>query len=365
MTAVAVAAIITGGLLIWATAIRGGEDEGFADPGSVDPSSVESVDDPPVTTTTVAGGVGATPDSTQWPADAAQTESDAERDMVHPAVGQLSFGERVDLIGSVNAGGKRWVLSEFPIATRNQMVDDGLAGPDLDPFGGEVLLVEEEVIIKAFPLIEFPPTFLETDGIMVFAGRDGDGGYPDSALIGINSLTLNSVRVVMVSTEEPTSRFYGPQWEQGSSSQLQQFQERNFLQVLSALTGTLASGQNWVVRDDPDRGLCASIADVNYGCDDESEFITTSDPIYEPRIIAVPVPPEGIDHELIGVIVYGYLPSGATQVEIRIDGQPLDFAAFVDAQLGMWVQPASVPNEPFTIAFLDEAGGLVTEWVDG
>lgn len=365
MTAVALAAIITGGLLIWATAIRDGEDEGFADPGFVDPSSVESVDDPPLTSTTVAGGDGVRPDSNQWPADAAQTESDAARDMVHPAVGQLSFGERVESIASVNAGGKRWVLSEFPIATRNQMVDDGIAGPDLDPFGGEVLLVEDELIIKAFPLNEFPPTFLEADGIMVFAGRDGDGSYPDSALIGINSLTLDSVRVVMVSTDGSTSGFYGPQWEQGSSFQVQQFQERNFLQVLRALTGALASGENWVVRDDPDRGLCASIADVNYGCDDESEFITTSDPIYEPRIIAVPVPPEGIDHELIGVIVYGYLAEGATQVEIRIDGQPLEFEAFVDTELEIWVQPASVPNEPFTIAFLDEAGALVTEWVDG
>jgi hypothetical protein len=363
MAAVALAAIISGGLLIWLTTV-GGDEEGFNDPGFVEEESAEVVDEPTTTEPSQAQGGDGASSEVLWPPDASQSESDAGRDMVNPAIARLSFSERVDSIASVNAGGKRWILSELPTASRNQMVDDGLAGADLDPFGGEILLVAEDVIVQAFPLNQFPPTFLETDGVMVFGGRDGDGGYPDSALIGINSLTLDSARVVMVSDLEGASPVYGSEWSQGSPDQLRQLQDRDFLKVLRTLTGTLDGGDSWVVRDDPNRGLCAAIANINYGCDDERDFVAAADPEFEPRIIALPVPPEGIDHDLIGVIVHGHLPDGASNVEIRVAGAPLDFEPSIDVELGLWVLPASVPDEPFTLAFFDEAGALVVEWVE-
>ena len=365
---VALAAIVSGGLLIWLAGLSSGEPNDSGSELSAETTAPEPTDaESGTTSTTLAADAGQssteTPtQSSVWPDDASQSELDALRDGVHPSIARLSYEDRVDSVASVNAGGRRWVLSELPTDTRNQFVDDGLAGPNHDPFGGEILLVDSESIVRSFPMNEFPPTFLETDGVLIYGGRNGDGGYPDSALVGINALTLISTHIAIRPPESDSVVIYGPLWSEGTERQLSDIINRDYLQALNAMTGTLPDGDSWVVRSDPVAGLCAAIADIDYGCDSDSTFVAAADPGHTPRIIARPVPPEGIDHEQIGVVIYGYMPEGATDVQIRIDGQPLDVETFTNEVLAMWVVPAVVPSDPFTVAFVDESGSLVLEW---
>ncbi len=363
---VAVLAIISGGLLIWLTAMFDGEV------GIGDESSTAATETSQTTTVNEETGAETVPEPDPespegfglWPVDASQTEAHQLRDGVNRSIARLSYSERVDPVASVNAGGHRWILSELPTDTRNRFVDEGLAGPELDPFGGEILLVESETIVRAFPMNEFPPTFLETDGVMVFGGRDGDGGYPDSALVAINSLTLSSARLVFRPTQGGSGLIYDPIWNEGTERQHVDLREGNYLQALNAMTGILPEGDTWVVRDDPDEGLCAAISDIDYGCDASSVFVSEADPAYTPRIIARPVPPEGIDTSEIGVVIYGYLPEDATDVQIRVGGEPLEAESSVNVDLGMWVVPVAVSSEPFTVGFVNESGVDIAEWTD-
>lgn len=356
ITGVAVAAILSGALLIWLTRTSTDDnpDTSEATPPTTGVSTTEPKGSP--VTTQVEG-------NSAWAEDSSQTEDAATRDGVNPTIAQLSFEDRVDSQASVNAGGRRWVLSELPTDTRNQLIDDGSAGADFDPFGGEVLILADDEIVRAFPMNEFPPTFLDTDGTLVYAGRIGDGGYPDSALMAINALTLEADKIVMRSAGSDSPSFYGEKWEEGTDQQLVALKDGNYLVALRALTGSLASGDAWVVRDDPERGICVSVADINYGCDDEAGFLGPFDPPHTPRFIATPVPPEGIDSEQIGVIVYGYLAIGATQVELRdSEGGPLESEKVVNTELGLWAAPVAVASDGFSVSFLDGDGTLVIAW---
>ncbi len=241
-----------------------------------------------------------------------------------------------------------------------------MASPTLDPLGGEVLLVEDGVIVRAFAMNEFPPSFLSTDGTLVYAGRNGDGGYPDSALIAINPRTLQANRIVLRSSGSDLPTFYNAGWEEADLVQMQAFQQDDFLGALRAMSGTLVDGDNWVVREDPARGLCVTIGDVNYGCDDSPGFVSEFAPPHTPRFVALRVPPEGIDYEQIGILLFGYLPDGAEAVELRdADAKLMESETFAGMDLGIWVTPVAVGNEDFSVRYLDGDGDVLLEWPDG
>lgn len=357
LAGVAAAALLSAVILIWISVSQG--------------DSVE--DEATAPTTAVPGGQATEPTQPSngegiavWPGDGSQSEEDARRDGVSSVVARLSFDERVDSLATVNAGGHRWVLSEFPTDTRTRMVNEGLAGPTLDPLGGEVLLVDDGAIVRAFPMNEFPPSFLETDGALVYAGRFGDGGYPDSSLMAINPRTLLVNRIVLRSDTNDLPTFYDDRWEEGEPAQARAFGENNYLHTLRAMSGTLTDGDSWIVRDDPNRGLCVTIGDINYGCDDTADFVGQFEPAYTPRLVALRVPPEGIDFEQIGILAFGYLPEGTQAVELR-DSQSrrMEFVMFTDVDLGMWVAPVVVGREEFSVRYLDGDGDVLLEWPDG
>lgn len=146
---------------------------------------------------------------------------------VHPAIAALSFTERVEEVGRVEIDGQVWILSQLPAPTVQHFIDEGLAGPDLDPSGGEVLLVDDDLIVHSVPMNAFPPTFIEADDSMVYAGRHGDGGYPDSALVGIDLTTGRVERLVFPHGTSPDPE-PGPEWERGTDEQLERFMRREF-----------------------------------------------------------------------------------------------------------------------------------------
>ncbi len=143
-------------------------------------------------------------------------------DEAHPAKAALPFAERVAEIGRVEVDGQTWILSELPQSTRQYLVNSRLAGPGLDPLGGEVLHVDGEVIVRSVSLNAFPPSFIESDGSSVYAGRHGDGGYPDSALIRIDVETGAVDRIVFPFGPRPDPD-PGPEWSIGSEDQFELF----------------------------------------------------------------------------------------------------------------------------------------------
>jgi hypothetical protein len=357
LTGVGAAALLSAVILIWISLSQGNpvDDEAEAPATTVASGQTTSPTQPP------KGEVIAA-----WPADASQSEEESVRDGVSTVVARLSFDERVDSLATVNAGGHQWVLSEFPTDTRTRLVNEGLAGPALDPLGGEVLLVEDGVIVRAFSMNEFPPSFLETDGALVYAGRVGDGGYPDSALMAINPRTLLVNRIVLRSDTNDLPTFYDDHWEEGEPAQRRAFREDDYLHTLRAMSGTLTDGDSWIVRDDPNQGLCVTIGDINYGCDDTADFVGQFDPAHTPRFVALRVPPEGIDYEQIGILAFGYLPEGAEGVEFRdSESRRMEFATFTNADLGIWVAPVVVGREDFSARYLDGGGDVLLEWPDG
>ncbi len=158
------------------------------------------------------------------PSAPAETDADlpSRLDEAPPAIMALPFGERVAEVGRVEVDGQTWVLSELPPPTVQRFIEEGVAGPDLDPLGGELLLLEGSVIVQAISMNAFPPSFVESDGRWVFAGRHGDGGYPDSAIVRVDVETGQVERIVFPFGTDPDPD-PGPDWSIGSPEQFELF----------------------------------------------------------------------------------------------------------------------------------------------
>lgn len=153
-------------------------------------------------------------------------------DAVHPAIAALPFAERVEEVGRVEVAGQVCVLSKLPASTAQRFIDKGLAGPHLDPSGGEVLHLDGELIVHSVPMNASPPSFIEANDSVVYAGRHGDGGYPDSALIGIDLTSGRVNRLVFPAGDSPDPD-PGPEWMLGTDVQLEQFTRGNYERVFS------------------------------------------------------------------------------------------------------------------------------------
>ena len=164
--------------------------------------------------------------------DSSGSSLDETTDAVHPAIAALSFTERVEELGRVEVAGQVWVLSKLPASTARRFIDEGLAGPDLDPLGGEVLRLDGELIVHSIPMNAFPPSFIEANDSMVYAGRYGDGGYPDSALVAIDLPSGRVHRLVFPYGEAPDPD-PGPEWIVGTDDQLELFTRSDFEGIFS------------------------------------------------------------------------------------------------------------------------------------
>lgn len=162
----------------------------------------------------------------------AQAADLAERDFVHPAIASLSYADRVSELGRVQVAGETWVLSELPDSTQQNLIASGIAGPELDPRSGEVLLLDEQQVLRAVVLPGIPPTFIAAGDQSVFVGRIGDGGYPDSALLRVNVPGHSVDRVIFQQqTIDPVAP--GDAWVVGSDSQFELFQAAAYDEVFS------------------------------------------------------------------------------------------------------------------------------------
>jgi len=104
-------------------------------------------------------------------------------------VAALTVDQRVEIQGDVLVDGQLWVISRFPVTIGDEVGFDYLTSAGVDPTGGELLLIDDGAIARAISMQGAPPTWIVSDGQVVFAGRLGDGGYPSSAVVRVDLAT--------------------------------------------------------------------------------------------------------------------------------------------------------------------------------
>ena len=127
------------------------------------------------------------PSTSATPAEGpSQTEQDARRDSVPPAVAALSFADRVDIIRREPDQEGIWAISRMP-------GPPGVLGDSSGRYGvdwiqraeyGELLLLDASgtKILRALPLPGVPPQEFRIYDNSVYCSREGDGVLPDSMI---------------------------------------------------------------------------------------------------------------------------------------------------------------------------------------
>lgn len=177
--------------------------------GTASPSA-GSVSVPPSSTSSI-GALDSSPN---------QSAEDAQLDRVVGEVAVLPFVERVDALVEVGAPEGVWTLSRIPQEGIDAAATGGVIG---DPDGeypadlifaseyGEILLIDEPGhIARAYPMPGAVPSWIVITEQAVFAGRIGDGGLPDSALVRIDRETF-AAEILLI----PAPFDGGTQWPAG------------------------------------------------------------------------------------------------------------------------------------------------------
>ncbi len=136
-----------------------------------------------------------------------QSPADAARDGVIGAIAELPFYRRAEVRTAVEAKEGTWMLATLSRAVIEESWATGCGIGDLDgsyPIDvvcsveyGELLLVQNERIVKAYPMPAGPPSWIcLTDG-HVYSGHIGDGALPDSTVVRIDRDTLAATVVVI------------------------------------------------------------------------------------------------------------------------------------------------------------------------
>ena len=155
-------------------------------------------------TTTTVSGTTTVPQTTTPGSGASQSPADAARDGVIPELAALPYEVRVGVIESVDTDEGTWVLSR-PTEAIDAYADDCRLGPDGGqyPTGfictfeyGEVLLVRDGIIVRAYPLPAVPPQFLVVTDDAAYCARSGEPMLPDAMVCRIDRASLDAtVRV--------------------------------------------------------------------------------------------------------------------------------------------------------------------------
>jgi hypothetical protein len=127
----------------------------------------------------------------------------------------------------------------------------------------------------------------------------------------------------------------------------------------AVITGTLLDGQPWTVRHDAVHGLCVMFGEANLGCDDQGPVIgPDADPAI-PRL----APARSARSPDSGSLVYGFLPPGATRVELIYDGGPrIPTGLVVEPDERFWAAPVDPEDIPHGVGYRDD-GGVI--WMFG
>lgn len=139
---------------------------------------------------------------------ASQSETDARRDHVVPAVAALPMNKRTYAERWFDAPEGTWAISRMPDVepgTDCTLGDaDGAYGVDrvCTVEYGEVLLVDRTgAIVRAYPMPGSRPTWLHATDEAVFVGRVGDGAAPESTIARIDRATLEAEVLVFPATD--------------------------------------------------------------------------------------------------------------------------------------------------------------------
>jgi hypothetical protein len=146
-----------------------------------------------------------------------QSPEEAGRDGIIPEIAALPFPRRVDAEIEVPAGEGDWILSRLTRVVTEATYKNGcrLGDPNgvypvevvcSDEYG-ELLLVVDGEIVKAYPMPGAPPSWIHIADDFVYGGHTGDGGLPNSTLVRIDRETLEATIVVI-----PSSMDGGGEW---------------------------------------------------------------------------------------------------------------------------------------------------------
>lgn len=165
-----------------------------------------------------------------------QTAADAVRDGVVPELAALPFYRRVRVETEIEAEEGIWMLTRLSRAVEEESWATGCGLGD--PTGvypvdiictveyGEILLVEDAAIVKAFPMPGAVPGWVHLTDQYVYSGRIGDGGLPDSTLVRIDRSTMD-VTVVVI----PAEFDGGSEWLPGWHIAADEYRERFYAEV--------------------------------------------------------------------------------------------------------------------------------------
>jgi hypothetical protein len=123
------------------------------------------------------------------------------------------------------------------------------------------------------------------------------------------------------------------------------------------ISGTLVDGRPWTLRHDADHGLCIAIGETDFGCDDEGPVLDPGDDPATPRVA---VDGHDLPRDQLGVLVYAYLPAGATTVVIEWDGgrESAD-GLVIDPARRFWGIPLRRGDNPDRVSYRDAEGDEV------
>jgi hypothetical protein len=195
-------------LVLLAAGCSPGDSGADGSPGttvSTVPTTTTTTSAPVTTTTTLA--VTTTTLEAVAEAPPSQPEEDALRDGVIPEIAELPFNRRVRIELEETSEEGVWMLTRLSRAVVDESMETGCGLGD--PLGvypidivctleyGELLLVDDGTISKAYPMPGAPPSWIHVTDDSVYAGHIGDGGLPDSTLVRIDRDTLEATVVVI------------------------------------------------------------------------------------------------------------------------------------------------------------------------
>jgi hypothetical protein len=123
------------------------------------------------------------------------------------------------------------------------------------------------------------------------------------------------------------------------------------------ISGTLVDGRPWTLRHDADHGLCIAIGETDFGCDDQGPVLDPGDDPATPRVV---VDGHDLPRDQLGVLVYAYLPAGATTVVVEWDGGRESASGLViDPGRRFWGIPLQQGDNPDRVSYRDADGGEV------
>jgi hypothetical protein len=120
------------------------------------------------------------------------------------------------------------------------------------------------------------------------------------------------------------------------------------------ISGTLVDGRPWSLRDGKVHGLCLVLGDTDFGCDDEGPVL---EPGSDPATPRIAVDGHGFPRDQLGLLVYAYLPPGATDVVLLWDGGRQGSAGLVvDPAQRFYGIPVRQGDNPDRVSYRDADG---------